>query len=170
MSASFDKALARTLDFEGGYVHHPYDQGGATNRGITQRTYDNFRRTTGQVGRTVELIDDEEVRAIYLADYWMPCNCDSLPEHVAAAVFDMAVNSGVWNAKIALQTAAQVRADGVIGPQTIEAVNRTPQVLLEFLKQRGHLISEIVQEKPQQAVFLHGWINRLLSQAYELRP
>ncbi len=38
MSSVFDVALAETLRHEGGFVAHPLDPGGATNRGITQRT------------------------------------------------------------------------------------------------------------------------------------
>ena len=33
---NFARALAATLRFEGGYVHHPADPGGATNMGVTR--------------------------------------------------------------------------------------------------------------------------------------
>lgn len=168
--SAFDSALERTLAYEGGYVNHPLDRGGPTYRGITQRTYDVFRKTTGQPGRSVELASDDEIRAIYLADYWMPCNCDSLPDHLAAAVFDMAVNSGVWNAKITLQNALRVRPDGVIGENTIRAANEMPTALLAFMKGRAGHYCEIVQERPSQTAFLHGWINRLLDLTYRLKP
>jgi lysozyme family protein len=118
--SAFDKALAQTLGFEGGWSNVPGDRGGATNYGITQRTYDAWRVTTGQPAQSVDLIADEEVRAIYLADYWTPCRCEDLPELLALAVFDMAVNSGVNNARFTLQKALGVKPDGVIGPVTIE--------------------------------------------------
>lgn len=169
MTSAFDRALERTLAYEGGYVNNPLDRGGPTNRGITQRAYDAWRKTTGQEPRSVDLVEDAEVRAIYLADYWMPCNCDSLPEPIGAAVFDMAVNSGVWNAKITLQNAVRVRADGVIGEATIAAANATPNALLRFLKGRAAFIAEILHERPTQCAFLEGWINRLLDQCYYLR-
>jgi lysozyme family protein len=35
---SFAAALAFVLKHEGGYVDHPLDPGGATNRGITRTT------------------------------------------------------------------------------------------------------------------------------------
>lgn len=168
MTPSFEAALARTLEHEGGYAHHPQDRGGATNRGITQRTYDNWRVTTGQPKQPVELIEDDEVRAIYHADYWKPVNGDSLPPKLAAAVFDWAVNSGVWNAKVGLQRALRVRTDGVIGPVTLAHAQATPDAVLRLLEERAEFIAEIVQEKPSQAVFLNGWIRRLLRQAKEL--
>jgi lysozyme family protein len=166
---SFDTALEKTLAFEGGYANNPADRGGETNHGITQRVYDAYRKTTGQNARSVREIDDNEVREIYRTDYWNPCNCDALPAELAYAVFDMAVNSGVWNAKIALQHAVHVRPDGVIGPQTVEAA-KDPGALLAFLKERAGYVVEILQTRPSQLVFAHGWINRLLEQAYRSAP
>jgi lysozyme family protein len=165
---SFEEALAKTLNFEGGYSNNRLDPGGRTNYGVTQRTYDAYRTTTGQAKQDVALIGDEEVRAIYLQDYWNPCNCDELPEKLAFAVFDMAVNSGVWNAKLALQRAAKVQQDGVIGPQTIAAVQE-PDIVIAFLRQRAALVAEILVERPSQVVFAHGWIVRLLEQAWSLK-
>ncbi len=162
----FDTALEITLGFEGGYSNHPADHGGATNYGVTQRAYDSWRKTTGKPVQPVELIEDDEVKALYLADYWIPCGCDFLPMPLAAAVFDMAVNSGPWNAKLTLQRALGVKADGVIGEETIRAANATPAAILRFLKGRAGFITEIIQSKPSQVVFLHGWMNRLLDQAY----
>ena len=167
--SAFDLALERTLFYEGGFVNNPLDRGGATNHGITQRTYDTWRKARGQTPQPVELIDDSELRAIYHEYYWAPCNCDALPEPIAAALFDFAVNSGAWNAKLALQRAVKVRADGVIGDGTIAAVNNTPNVLLLFLKQRGAFIAEILHERPTQCAFLEGWINRILDLCYELK-
>ena len=51
MSPAFRRALDRTLGYEGGLVAHPADPGGRTYQGVTQRTYDAWRRTTGQAVR-----------------------------------------------------------------------------------------------------------------------
>ena len=40
MRSNFDRALSLTLRYEGGYVNHPKDPGGATNKGVTQKVYD----------------------------------------------------------------------------------------------------------------------------------
>lgn len=166
---SFDAALAATLVFEGGYVNNPLDPGGATNRGITQRTYDAWRNAHSLAMQPVTGMTDDEERAIYLENYWMPCRCDDLPDALAAAVFDMAVNSGVWNAKLALQRAVRVQADGVIGAQTVAAAQATPDAVLAFLKQRAGLIAEILATRPSQTMFAGGWISRLLEQAWALK-
>lgn len=44
LDAKYSAALRQILKFEGGYVDDPVDPGGATNFGITQRTYDSWRR------------------------------------------------------------------------------------------------------------------------------
>lgn len=164
MSPAFRAALQKTLGYEGGLVAHPADRGGRTNYGITQRTYDAYRRTTGQGLRPVDLIEEAEVQRIYHDDYWQPCHCDALPQRLAECVFDMAVNSGVSNAVITLQRAARVRVDSYIGPVTIAASQQVSA--LEFLRKRAAFIQDVVAAKPSQVVFLEGWINRLLDQAW----
>lgn len=164
---TFDIALERTLGVEGGLSDDPLDRGGRTNYGITQPSYDAWRIATGQPRQQVDLITDAEVRAIYLADYWMPCRCDEMPAALATVVFDMAVNSGVWNAKLALQRALGVKTDGIVGSATLSAIATVPDIVLRFLKQRAGLVAEIVIDRPSQSAFLHGWINRLLDQAWK---
>ena len=44
-SDQFVAALPFVLRWEGGFVNHPKDPGGATNKGITQAVYDNWRRS-----------------------------------------------------------------------------------------------------------------------------
>jgi lysozyme family protein len=168
VKSAFDRALAQTLGFEGGWSDTPGDRGGRTNYGITQRAYDTWRTTTGQNKRLVDLIDDAEVRAIYLADYWMPCRCSDLPDLLAMAVFDFAVHSGAYNAKLALQRALGVRADGVIGPVTIATAMATdPKVAtLRLLKKRAAFLQECIHAHPEDVKFLEGWIVRLLDQAF----
>ncbi len=45
---NFERCLAITLKWEGGYSNHPDDPGGPTMRGIIQREYDAWRRKHGK--------------------------------------------------------------------------------------------------------------------------
>lgn len=94
----FARALTRVLRYEGGYSDHPDDPGGATNQGITQRTYDAWRDRHGVERQSVKHITPQEVEGIYHANYWLKAGCDQLPPAVAAATFDAAVHSGVTQA------------------------------------------------------------------------
>lgn len=122
----FDRALAAVLLHEGGYVNHPKDPGGATNKGVTQAVYDDWRARQGQPKRSVREIEQGEVGAIYRRDYWDRVKADDLPAGVDYAVFDYAVNSGVNRASRFLQAVVSVEQDGAIGPGTLAAVKDMP--------------------------------------------
>ena len=47
-SDNFERCLAITLKWEGGYSNHPDDPGGPTMRGIIQREYDAWRKKARQ--------------------------------------------------------------------------------------------------------------------------
>lgn len=90
----FPRALANVLKHEGGYVNHPKDPGGATNKGVTQRTYDAWRDSQRQQRMSVQYITDDEVKAIYRRNYWDAVQADQLAGGLDYATFDFAVNSG----------------------------------------------------------------------------
>lgn len=126
----FDRALPLILQHEGGFVNHPDDPGGATNFGVTQATYNNWRRGQGQEQRSVRQITEAEVRAIYRAGFWDAIRADSLPSGVAYCVFDAAVNSGPGRAVRWLQAEIGARQDGIIGPETLARTAEAEPVAL----------------------------------------
>ncbi|WP_111732188.1 glycoside hydrolase family 108 protein [Roseovarius amoyensis] len=117
----FPRAFALLRVHEGGYSNHPADPGGATMKGITQRTYDADRRRRGLPTQSVRNITDAEVEAIYRGQYWNTVRADDLPPGVAYCVFDAAVNSGPGRAARWLQECLGVPVDGVIGSETVAA-------------------------------------------------
>jgi lysozyme family protein len=118
---NFDRALVAVLRHEGGYVNHPADPGGATNKGVIQRTYDGFRKRNNLPTRSVRQITDIEVREIYKRQYWQAVRGDELPKGVDYMVFDGAVNSGPSRSIRWLQAGLGVKVDGTLGDATIEA-------------------------------------------------
>jgi lysozyme family protein len=128
MNQNFPVCLADTLQFEGGYVDNPHDPGGATNRGITQSTYDAWRRLNKETVQSVELISDAECEAIYQQQYWLPARCDVLPSGLDLCQFDSAVNTGPVEATRLLQQALGVDQDGIFGVETLDAVQRCQSV------------------------------------------
>lgn len=121
MKENYPQALKQVLKYEGGYVDHPKDPGGPTNKGVTQAVYDNWRESQNLSIQSVRAIADSEVAAIYKNLYWDRISGDLLPSGVDFAVFDFAVNSGVSRAAKTLQSVVGVTQDGVIGPATIQA-------------------------------------------------
>jgi lysozyme family protein len=121
MKENYPQALRQVLKYEGGYVDHPKDPGGPTNKGVTQEVYDDWRKSQNLPVQSVRNIADSEVAAIYKNLYWDRISGDNLPSGVDFAVFDYAVNSGVSRAAKTLQAVVGVTQDGQIGPQTIQA-------------------------------------------------
>lgn len=118
---NFERSLAITLRYEGGVSDHPSDPGGLTKQGVTQATYDAWRKTQGLSSRSVRDITDDEIRKIYRTGYWNKVAGDDLPLGIDFAVFDYAVNSGPSRAAEALQRLVGADQDGLIGIKTLAA-------------------------------------------------
>ena len=161
----FDLALSEVLKLEGGWSHHPDDPGGATNKGITLKTYERAIQTGLIPPPNKKLIDglktikDEDVRTIYYALYWLKAGCFELPPALALMHFDAAVNHGVKRAVQFIQRLSGATVDGEWGPQTrqnVIALN-TKTALGLYAKRRRHYY----QTRPHFTVFGKGWLNRL---------
>lgn len=155
----FARCLPLILKHEGGYVDHPKDPGGATNRGVTQATYDAWRRSQSLPGRSVRNITEAEVAAIYRKAYWLAASCDLLPPGVDYITFDLAVNSGIGRAAKMLQEVVGVPADGKIGPKTLAAVRALPraEVVLRMRNRR----EKFYRSLKIFPTFGKGWLRRL---------
>jgi lysozyme family protein len=98
-SENFERCLAITLKWEGGYSNHLDDTGGPTMKGIIQREYDAWRKKNGKTKRPVRQIEEEELRAIYRNEYWDAMGCNALLAGMDLCIFDAAVNSGTARAR-----------------------------------------------------------------------
>jgi len=98
MADRFSECLEFTLKYEGDDSNDPRDPGGATRNGITQGTYDAWRKQNGRAIQSVFTMSALERNAIYLANYWNAMDCGTMPPGVDLAVFDAGVNSGTKRA------------------------------------------------------------------------
>lgn len=158
----FNEALRFSLRWEGGYVNHPNDPGGETNKGVTANTYAAYRRRKGLPSGSVRNITDAEVNEIYREMYWKPAQCDAKERPLAIVHFDTAVNFGVSGSTIFLQEALGILADGVYGSATRAALARSnaSQTAERYCQARIDYRYRRVQQNPSQRVFLAGWLNR----------
>lgn len=146
----WNSAFDLLMNIEGGYVDDPNDKGGKTKYGISQKSYPFI---------DIASLTIDKAKEIYKRDYWDRCKCDFLPDALSVAVFDFAVNSGVKTSIKILQQALGVKADGIIGNQTIGAANRLPlrKVLDDFMWRRLLYLIKLKDFK----YFGGGWTNRV---------
>ena len=158
---NFLTALKFALQAEGGFVDNPSDPGGATNYGITQEVYDNFRTAQSLPVQSVKNISMDEVDDIYAKNYWMAGNCDEMPLTLAVAHFDACVNCGIPQAVKFIQQILGLTVDGEYGPMTASAVETSKNLVDGILLARRGFYTALAQEKPSMQQFLKGWLKRV---------
>ncbi len=140
-----------------------------TYSGVTQPVYSAYLYANGLPDASVQYITDSQLNDIYYRDYWRACKCDQLPDGIDFMVFQAAVNAGSGHAAKWLQAVVGTTQDGVIGPQTISAVNQyvalygTAALADAYLAQQKAYYEAIVAANPARQSTLQGWYNRLTS-------
>jgi lysozyme family protein len=157
----FSEALRKVLKEEGGYVDDPLDSGGATNRGVTQNTYNLYRKRKGLEQRPVRQATMIETEEIYHG-IWKSCKADKLPTGVNVMHFDFAVNAGNVRAAKTLQAVLDVEQDGKIGPVTLAAVALLPpkEFITDYAEARRVFYNSLASRRPKDKKFLRGWLLR----------
>jgi len=150
---SYSNAIKFVLQWEGGYVNDPDDRGGATNKGITQKTYDAYRKKVKKPLQPVKQIADAEVQAIYKSGYWDTISGDAQPAPLDLVLFDAAVNHGPGKSKQFLAKAKTTMDDDPTN-DGIELARRVVDLRVNFYY-------TIVKNNPSQKKFLNGWLNRM---------
>lgn len=166
MGEVFDRAFEEVINFEGGYVQHPSDPGGATRYGITER----IARECGYEGdmRTFPL---EKAKEIYYGRYWKEPNFHLIEDkEIAIELFEQGVNMGTVIAILNLQRAynllneKEIKVDGVLGSITAGSINkyRYPEDIFLWLNIfQGSRYINLVHSNPKLKSFIRGWGKRV---------
>lgn len=149
-----------------GYSNDPADAGGATMCGVTIATYTAFRKSKGfQSSSVADLknISLPEWKEILKNMFWDRWKADKIDNHALANILvDFVWASGVHGIKVP-QRVLGVKADGIVGPATLEAVNAAnpADFFARLQKSRIDFVNGIVRRKPSQSRFLRGWVRRI---------
>ena len=156
------------LKWEGGFVNHKYDRGGATNKGVTLKVWQKLGFDNDKDGdvdlQDLILITDNQATQIMAKGYWDDWQADKIENQaVANTLVDFAWGSGTKTSILLIQRLLGLKADGVVGQQTLKALNTAnPKDLLEKIYAfRINFLKSIVQRNATQKVFLKGWLNRM---------
>jgi lysozyme family protein len=169
---NFDISLMFTLKWEGGFSNDPHDPGGATMAGVT---LSEFRIFTGNPNATVDdlvAITRVQLEDIYYINYWEVVRAaDILPDGIDLSVYDMAVNAGPSRSVKIMQKVLGngIAVDGVIGPQTEDAINSVVDDSLGFLRKLAWGQGNFYRSLATYKYFGRGWINRANARFFAAR-
>ncbi|NPV80757.1 MAG: hypothetical protein HPY52_10855 [Firmicutes bacterium] len=159
----FNKIVETVLAHEGGYVNDPVDPGKETRYGISKRSYPHL---------DIQGLTIDQAKDIYYRDWWLRLRLNEIQDdRVAGKVLDTCVNvgarTGIRLLQLALHTAGQrhVVVDGIMGPQTIQAVNQAnPELVLGALRcEQANHYRTLIKRNPKLARFERGWMTRAYS-------
>ena len=158
MIDNFNKSFALVLKSEGGYVNNPKDPGGETMMGVTKAAWSTWLKRTIMPGEMAKLTV-ADITPFYKALYWDKAYCNQLPAGVDYMAFDAAVNMGVGQSIRLLQRSLGCVADGVIGPNTMKAINDadTKTLIDKFSAQKEMFYRSL----GTFATFGKGWLRRV---------
>ena len=167
--ANIKNFIPFVLKWEGGYVNDPNDSGGATNMGVTLKTWQDCGYDKNGDG----VIDEEDLKQVFVSDvidcilkphFWERWKADCIRnQSIADILVDWLWLSGD-TAITTTQRMLNLDADGRAGEQTLAAINDYPdqQELFNRIKaERVAYIERICKSRPANSRFKKGWLNRL---------
>jgi len=155
---------------EGGYQRHAKDSGNynrdgelvGTNWGIAAPVAEDY---FDRVVTTKDMKDlaPSVAHDIFRKKFWDQMKGNQFPtQELANIVYDGYVNHGRWGIRL-LQRVLGLREDGILGPVTLKALlHADPDILYNaYFDARHRFYHSIVRNRPEQKVFLKGWMKRL---------
>lgn len=158
-SKNFEACLKHILKWEGGYVDHPKDPGGATNLGITLATLARYRGRA-VTKRDVRALTVAEARRIYRKDYWNEVKGDELPQGLDLVALDGGVTSGPSKGAKWVQKGLGVTADGVVGINTLTKA-RNAGDLVAVIRKASAARMGFLRKLRTWSTFGRGWARRV---------
>jgi len=153
------------------FTDHPKDRGGPTRWGITVPALVEYRKYIGgyvpktkdECRESMRTLSKAEARDIYEKLYVeRPRFSEIKHPELRALVIDSGVLHGRHRIARWLQGVVGVDTDGIVGSITLGAVNgrHWRQTHKELLARRYQGFSDFVQHRPDQLIWLEGWVNR----------
>lgn len=162
--ADINLSMPYLLVNEGGYSEPPMDDQ-PTKWGIIAADIAKHR------GVPIESVTVDDIKnlqmpeatAIYKTQYWDVLSLDLVTsQNIATCIFDTGVNRGVTIGAKYAQKIANVYPDGIIGPQSIYAINKwgLPNFIGAYEQMVWAGYQEILAAKPQDEKYRHDWEGR----------
>jgi len=139
---NFETVMEYVFKSEGGFNDGKNDLGGRTDKGVTQDTYNAWRKKKGLARKDVKGISTDEAKQLYYEEFWLPTGASNVKDlREGYLLFDMALNSGPYEAK--------------------KLYEKSNGNIYQFLKDRKSFYDNLIKRKPSQEEHRKGWYNRL---------
>lgn len=160
------------LSWEGGFANVAGDRGGATKYGVTISTwkaqgYDKDGDGDIDVD-DLRLITPQDAMEICRKNFWNRWKADQINDQSLANILvDWVWGSGKYGITIP-QTLLGVKADGIVGPKTLAALNAQDArtFFYKVWQRRKKYLNDICVSRPVNYKFLNGWLRRLQGVQY----
>lgn len=170
--STFEAAYPTIQKNEGGYANDPDDLGGETYAGISRKNFSGWQgwalidaaKTLPDFPLCLKKVASlpQLVEYFYRVNFWCQGYEQIADQGIATWMLDRAVNCGSRTANKMLQNCVDTIVDGMIGKQTIKAVNAADpaELQIKLTEQAQEYYRNIVAKNPKQAKFLNGWLAR----------
>jgi len=159
---TYDDAFDFVVGAEGGYTDDPHDRGNWTSGHVGEGELKGTKYGISAMSfpeLDIKNLTKDRAKDIYKVHYWEATSCDKVEYPKAVVMFDCSVNQGVFRAKKFAQEAVNVVVDGIIGPNTLKALQGADNVefVTKFLKER----EDHYRSLSSFSRYGKGWLNRL---------
>lgn len=180
MDKVFDIMLKLEFNSPANALHANKTETGYTFMGIYQKAHPHlnmWKKVDEVVAKHSKLSDAsrelysdagllDEVKMFYKKNFWDRMRLDEIQDqHKANEMFVFGVNAGCGRSIRLAQLVVGTVADGLIGPNTIKAINAydVDSFDREFDSEEIKYYEAIVSNNPEKKIFLNGWKNRAVA-------
>ena len=148
------KAILKTIRKEGGYVNDPVDAGGETKYGISKRSWPDVDIANLTIWQAFDIYRKWYANPLHVSEITNP--------RIGWKIFDVGVNAGLTRAVKLAQQVCGADVDGIMGPNTLKAINETEEGLffMHFIPALESFYMDIVERNPAQQKFMRQWLVR----------
>lgn len=177
------QAFDFVFKWEGGLSDHPADRGGVTKFGVSLAFFKDCGFDVDGDGDIdaddIRKLTLDQAKTVFDNEFWKKSRCDEFGPYSAFALFHSGVNCGAKQARRFLQRGINrvnmyvlgdpdpaLVSDGTFGSLTMSAYakmakgNLDRTVALCMTNELKQFYQSIVRRRPNQKVFINGWMNR----------
>jgi lysozyme family protein len=159
----FKETLEKVLQFEGGLkLHRNPTEDAETYAGIYRKAHPEWEGWA-YIDRG-KLPPFELVEKFYYDNYYKPFEAVK-SDKIRDLLFETAVNTGLRQAIKLAQRVLGVKADSILGPITLSALNsiKPENFVKDYTLARIAFYTALANRNPRRyGIYLRGWINRTL--------